>query len=256
MWDLPFRANDLWERVKLVAGWLGLSGFLSAIFGAFWAWLCGMTVWWPFFAAVAVGSYFFLKAGWATWQTKREAQESDALKAKVQLMLEVIEASKRQGAGPSPNPQPVAAPGPTNRVMTAETGKFDLTGFQTTLTHAPSEYLPLRDAMRQAYERTLTGTLSAFANGQADGNPEEVLNWYAYFSLNHLPIYGKRAPSTVPELFKPELINRYYFLGGGTALAPKGNGPAYTDLSVKRGELAAFFNKLVALDAEFAEVFS
>jgi hypothetical protein len=75
------------------------------------------------------------------------------------------------------------------------------------------------------------------------------------FSLKHLPVYGKREPSTVLELFEPESINRYYFVGGATALAPKAKGSAYTDLSVKRDELAAFLSKIVHLDAEYAEAF-
>lgn len=254
-WDLLFKPYDLWERAKLVAGWFGLQGLLMTVVGVIWTWLCGIP-WWLWYPAILliVGSVCFVKAGWAVWQIKREARESASLSAKFGLFMEMIEATKRQGAGPLDVPQPIAAP-EGNRVLKAEPGKFGLTGFPATLTHAPSEYIPLHDAMRLAYERTLTGTLSAFANGQADGDPNEVLNWYAYFSLKHLPIYGKRNPSTVPELFKPDLINQYYFLGGGTALAPKGNGPAYTDLSVKRGDLAAFFDKLVALDAEFAEVF-
>jgi hypothetical protein len=171
-WDLPVRGFDALERVKTIAGWLGYTGLFSGLFGAFWAWLCNMTVWWPLFAAIGVGTFCYVKAGFLVLETKRLIRDQErfgatlgpAILATAQLVL-----GKEAGTQKAPL---------VHHVLKAEPGTYSVTGLPATLTRT-TEYIPLRDAMRQAYERTLTGVLSGFANGQADGNPDEVLNWYA-----------------------------------------------------------------------------
>lgn len=237
MWDLPFRANEIWERVKLVAGWLGLSSVLSGVLGVLWAWLCGMTVWWPFFAVVGVGSWLYVRAAWAVWRTKRDAQENAALTNKLKMLLEVIEATKRQ------NPQ--------HYVLHAESGHYPLTGSDVALL-GPAPFIPLRDAMSQAFDRAGVGILRGFAESGAD-NPDKVLEWFAYFSIKHLPIYGKRPPGTAYERIEPAEFNRMSFMNGARdARYHLDKDPKYRELAAKPEEVAIYLDKIAEIEAELA----
>src|SRR5258706_8688417 len=75
-------------------------------------------------------------------------------------------------------------------------------------------FLPLSEAMKKAYEHTLNGPLATFARG-LNNSPDEILNWYAFAAYEHLPVYGKRRPSSVLELVPGDKIATQFNFGDG-----------------------------------------
>lgn len=242
-WNWPIRGFDAFERIRIIAGWLGYSGVLSVILGTVWAWLCGIPlIWWPFFGLLALGLLIHLKAALIQLETKRMARAQEAIAATLAPAL--VEAIKvvvtKQHAAPN------------HYTIEGETGIFTATIGSAAPRLGPAPFVSLRDAMVQAYDKTKDGVLGPFAQGTSD-NPDEALSWLAHFSVKHLPIYGKRPPGTALDRIPEREIKRMHFVGAVEALEGiYDTKPTYTDLSVRPEELAIYLERLAEIDAQFA----
>jgi hypothetical protein len=241
-WDWPVRGFDALERIKTIAKWFGLDGWLLMVAGVAWTWLCGVPLWWWLPAVLAiVGAVLFFKGSLAFWEAKRLARDQERLAATLgPALVEVVRAVVQHEKS-----------GPTHRVLKADVGRFEVMGKPADLKVEP-EFVSLRDAMIQAYEATQEGVLGPFARGLTK-NPDDALDWLAVFSVKHIPIYGKSPPGTDLHQISPRTIGRLNFVGGAQCLeAPYSNHHEFTELSVKRADLADYLAKIAEIDAQFA----
>jgi hypothetical protein len=124
-----------------------------------------------------------------------------------------------------------------------------------------SEFIALCDASRTLYEAARSaGSLLAGAaermsgntNGRiAAGSPQDILNFSATHIARHIPIYGKRAPSSVLEQVRDSDVRASYFADGATFLRDTmyDKSVYWTDLAVKSSDFAANFDKMKSLES-------
>ena len=100
-------------------------------------------------------------------------------------------------------------------------------------------YVPLTRAAAKYYRRTRH---SRMAKAAEDGHasPNEILNWYAYWLVQHgVRLYGKQPPSQLLEEIPSEKIKtEFRFRDGATTLClPWLQAPVFTDLAVRWTDL-------------------
>ena len=258
---LPIKLFDAWERLKTVAEWFGYSGLGATILTVLWTWLVKIpVVWWPVVAAIAVILFIGLKTAHLGYQIKKLQLDQervgatlapalgDALVASVQMILE----KRQQQPQGVPTVVSLEARG---TAMSMGSASLQIKRYAPTVTIGPTaspEYIPLSDALTQAYNLTKDGALGPFAQAASD-NPEEVLDWYGHFSVKHIKIYGKQSPGTVLERIPKTAFSRYRFFGGAQDLrALFESRSKYTELSVRADDVPGYLERIVEADAQLS----
>jgi hypothetical protein len=121
------------------------------------------------------------------------------------------------------------------------------------------EYIGLRAAARKLYEvarqeGALLATAAERMSGDNDGritvgSPNDVLDFAANHIARHIPIYGKRAPSTVLERIPIEEVRRSRFTDGANILRDVTYDKSiyWTDLAVRSSDFDTRFDEMKAL---------
>jgi hypothetical protein len=97
----------------------------------------------------------------------------------------------------------------------------------------------LNETAANLYGRTRGSEIAEFAEGSSS-SPDEILDWYAYWMVQHgVRIYGKRPPSPMrEEIPKDQIEGRLHFAGGATRLVEIDNSnPVFVDLCVRRADI-------------------
>ncbi len=84
-------------------------------------------------------------------------------------------------------------------------------------------YISLPEAASRLYGLTRGTAIATFAEGSsrnANDPPSDILNWYAYWTIQHdEPVYGVRPPSSLRERIKrSDAEGKYHFANGATQL--------------------------------------
>ena len=106
--------------------------------------------------------------------------------------------------------------------------------------------LPLSEAARKLYGHTRGSLIAEFAEGSSEGS-SDVLNWYAYWMVQHgVRIYGVHPPSKILELVKTEdATDKLHFVEGATVLrGGYDKQPAFERLCVRYSDLWKHWEKL------------
>jgi|GEM_PF-1763218 len=107
--------------------------------------------------------------------------------------------------------------------------------------------LALHDASRIAYEAARKNkTLWAEAAERlgVDNSPAGILDYVSTYFGMHVPIIGKRAPSTVDETIDMKQAGEGTFGGGGTRLEMSDGHTVFTDLRVSAKDVKFVVEKL------------
>jgi len=107
--------------------------------------------------------------------------------------------------------------------------------------------LALRDAARIAYEAARKNkTLWAEAAERlgVDSSPEGILDYVATYFGMHVPIIGRRPPSTVDETIDMRQAGKGTFEGGASRLAMHDGHTVFTDLRVNAKDVKRVVKKL------------
>jgi len=107
--------------------------------------------------------------------------------------------------------------------------------------------LMLRDAARVAYEAARKNdTLWAHAAERmgVDSSPEGVLDYVATYFGMHVPIIGKRPPSTLDETIDMQKAGRGTFEGGARRLEMNDGKTVFTDLRIKAKDVKLVVAKM------------
>lgn len=230
---------------QTVLGWFVIGGPVLSVLGLLWAAFWDVPfVWWPAIAIFAAAAALLLIGLWA-WATrmlalKREQDLADKFAPAFVSAVQVIIGNQQPKRGPI--------------TATADIQVGDVTLSSTATTDV---FVSLRDAMVQALNETNDGYMAGFARGASDDDPERVLNWYATYSVKHLPIYGVQPPATVRSLIdKQHLLKRLHFDKGATEVSSLyATGPRYEKLEVKQSDLDAYLPLLKSADREMEEAF-
>jgi len=245
-WGWAVKAFDASERIRTVAGWLGLP--LWGLMTIVWTWLCKIpVVWWPVVAVVSLILFLGMRAIYLHFDAMRLKHEHERFGANiapgfVEAVVAVLD--RQQGL-------------PHRHKLEGDTGISRLSNQELSdrlgiVRDAPPEFMPLREALSQAYDRTKNGVLGPFAQG-VSSSAEDVLNWYAYFSVKHIKIYGRQPPGTELDRIPKTAFTRYSFVNGAQDL--RGiyeDKPHYTDISVRAEDVPAYLERISEADSEFA----
>lgn len=107
--------------------------------------------------------------------------------------------------------------------------------------------LALHDAARVAYEAARKNdTLWAHAAEKlgVDKSPAGILDYVATYFVMHVPIVGKRPPSTVDETIDMKQAGRGTFEGGAMRLEMSDGHTAFIDLRVKSSDVKLVVAKM------------
>lgn len=102
------------------------------------------------------------------------------------------------------------------------------------------QLIPLPDACKYAYEETQETLSAAMAEKFSDGDPDNILSWYACAITGggDATLYGTKPPSKKAIEISKEVFPSHHFYDGVTRLALHGgNDIGYHDLAVMRDEL-------------------
>lgn len=98
--------------------------------------------------------------------------------------------------------------------------------------------IPLRDAARKVYEAVEHTEMAQLARSNSQGDPDNVLHYFAEQILYRVPVRGKRLPSTQLAPVKDQLLFAHQFAGGGNqAVRTHDRALTYTDFCVTRKDL-------------------
>ena len=100
-------------------------------------------------------------------------------------------------------------------------------------------YVPLARAAAEYHGRT-RHSKAGHAAEEGNASRDEILNWYAYWLVQHgIRLYGKQPPSQVLEEIPSEKIKtEFRFRNGATALGlPWLQAPVFTHLAVRWADL-------------------
>jgi hypothetical protein len=107
--------------------------------------------------------------------------------------------------------------------------------------------IPLNVAARVAYEAARKhGTLWAHAAERlgTDHSPSGILDYVATYFGMHVPIIGKRPPSTLDEVIDTKSAGKGTFEGGAQRLAMNDGHTVFTDLRVAAKDVKVVVAKL------------
>ena len=107
------------------------------------------------------------------------------------------------------------------------------------LANDPEEMLPLQVAARLAYE-AFEGTVLGMQAHRMPNAPDGPLCFMAEKLYEaEMPIYGKRFPSSKVMRLGTDILFSQKFKQDAAVVEDEGNRVTYTDLTAKRGEMAA-----------------
>lgn len=139
---------------------------------------------------------------------------------------------------------------------------FDKNQIDALLSQGQPEFVSLRDAATRLYDVTLTtpkaallGTASEQMSGMKDGrmvpgSPNDVLDFMATHIARHIPIYGKKAPSTVFTEINSQDVRSAKFTDGAVTLRNTFYDKSifWTDLAVRTRVFEEALEKISRLD--------
>ena len=103
----------------------------------------------------------------------------------------------------------------------------------------PFGYVPLHRAAANLYGK-MRGTAAAEFAERSASSPAEVLDWFAYWMVQHgVRVFGKRPPSPhMEQIQRHDMEGRLHFDQGARTLVESYNSSAvFTDLAVRRSDL-------------------
>ena len=116
----------------------------------------------------------------------------------------------------------------------------------------PTAYVPLHEAAAQLFGETRGTSIAEFAE-RSSKSPEEILDWYGYWMIQHdIRVYGKSPPSPIlEEIPRIEIEGKLHFADGATKLMESYNkNPRFHDLAVRTADLRSHHKELIAGDGK------